>query len=163
MKRKRLIITVLLLTAVNTTVSLYLMNTMKHTEVLLKEQVKEAMAHEGTLYSIPSLDRTMALLQKRATDQPELHEKSSRFDPLKLTGDILHLFKKNNIIIEKYQIQGEEDKKELFIQGKGTMADITTLIYTLSFSKTGFRIIFLSAGTGENEISARLVMRITYA
>lgn len=163
MKKKWLSLTVLVLAAVNTAVSVSVMSGMKHTTARLLEKQKDIIALEKTLYDIPSLDSTIALLQKNAAEQRAFHEASSGFDPLKLTGDILHLFKKNNITVERYQIQGAENTKELFIQGKGITADITALLYALSFSGTGFRINFLSVDTGGKETPAILVMRVTYA
>jgi len=163
MKTKWLSLTVFVLAAVNTAVSVSVMSSMKHTTALLMEKQKDAIALEKTLYDIPSLDSTIALLQKNAAEQRDLHEASSGFDSLKLTGDILHLFKKNNITVEKYQIQGAKNTTELFIQGKGIIADITALLYALSFSETGFRINFLSVTTGGKGTPTLLVMRVTYA
>ncbi len=163
MKKNRVLLSVLILAIMNNVIAVFMIHGIKHTDILLAEQQRNTAALEKTLYSLSSLDSTVAILKKKKAEITAFNGNPSRFDSLNLTGEILSLFKKNGITVGKYQIQEEKNSRELFVQGKGTISNITSLLYDISFSEKGFRISFMSIDAGRRGKPALLVMRVTYA
>ena len=161
MKKKIIILIFFTLAVINTIVSgLGILGIRQKTKLLVHRR-ESAIKLDRSLYDTTSLKVVVLKLEEEIFIKNSF--KRQGWNTLKMTEDVLGLFKKNRIKVINYRLEGEENREELALTAEGEIGFVLKLIYDLSFTKEGFRIKFISVDARFPGQPATIVIRITYA
>ncbi len=162
-KSRKQALVLLVLAFVNSSITAVLIIDSSRKAERITSLSKETRQMEKTLFTPSSLDNAILLL-KRERDTEMLRGKTQTGgSPLKITGEVLALVRKNKLRVSSYRIERKGDKDELVLAADGKIKNVMRLLYDLYILQEGLEINYCTIDTGAPKKPVKFVLRVTHA